>query len=265
MEIGLSTATFFMRAYTENAFELIRSMDVKLCEVFMATFSEYEPQFGEVLLEKKGDLKVHSIHTLNSQFEPQLFNRSERTKSDAFRVFEKTVDNGAKIGAKSYTFHGSARLKPKQEYNFNFERLGAVLEELSVCSKAKGIEIAFENVYWAMFNAPAFFEELKKYSPSVRACLDIKQAERSEISPYKYLSAMGDRLQTVHLSDFDASGNTCAPGKGIFDFERLVKTLLDKGHKDVPLIVELYENDYDDLDDLKRSIDFLKNILAKAV
>ncbi|HPD02408.1 MAG TPA: sugar phosphate isomerase/epimerase, partial [Clostridia bacterium] len=253
MEIGISTATFWTKAYVEDSLPLINELNVGVCEVFLNTFSEYEPEFAKMLAGRKGKLAVHSVHSLNTHFEPQLFNISERTRLDAEVFFKKVVDAGEILGAKAYTFHGSSKNKFKTAYKYDFKWLGAVMENLSSYSKRKGVDVAFENVYWAMFDKPEFFLNLKEESPSVKACLDLKQAALAEVDYKKYLDAMADRLVTVHISDFDQNGKTVLPGRGTVDFYRLFSDIKERG-LDVPLIMELYPTDFETMDELKSAV-----------
>ena len=120
MEIAISTATFFGKSYTEDSLDLIKSLGLKTVEVFLTTFREYEPVFGDLLASRKGDLNVHSVHSLNLHYEPELFNNAERTREDAEAILNKVMSNGAKLGAKYYTFHGIARLK-KRPYVVDYD------------------------------------------------------------------------------------------------------------------------------------------------
>jgi sugar phosphate isomerase/epimerase len=127
--------------------------------------------------------------------------------------------------------------------------------------KGNGCRLTFENVHWAYFNEPAVFEELKKHS-GVLACLDNKQAMQGGGDVRDYLSAVGERLKTVHLCDFHADGRLALPGKGIFDFTDFFKRLKDTGY-DGPLLMEVYSGDYQTYGDLRRSYEYLQNCLEK--
>lgn len=84
MQIGISTASLFMRQYNEEAVQTIQNLGVKTCEIFLETFSEYTRAYGEILNEKKGDLAVNSVHLYTTHIEPQLFSENERTLKDAY-------------------------------------------------------------------------------------------------------------------------------------------------------------------------------------
>ena len=106
MLVGISTATYFTKLVTENSFSVICRNGGKIAEVFLTTYSEFEEDFGHLLNEVKGDTEIYSIHSLSTAFEPQLFNKAERTRKDAEKFFRKVLRVGQIIGAKCYTFHG---------------------------------------------------------------------------------------------------------------------------------------------------------------
>jgi len=277
MKIGISTATFFGKILTENALLKIKSFGVDIAEVFLTTFSEYEENFTDLLKERLNGVEVYSIHSLNNHYEPELFNLVERTRKDGEKIFYKVIRGGEKIGAKYYTFHGPSRLKVT-EYKLDYKRIGTRAQELINMASEHNIEIAYENVSWAFYNSPGFFTKMKDYAPGLKGCLDIKQAMQAyrnqngikdaltekqfeDIIEYtfSYIDDMGDSLVNVHLSDYDEFGKLCAPGKGIFDYERLFKKLKDKGYKG-PAMIELYSGDYNDFSEIDESVKYLKKI-----
>lgn len=259
MRVGISTATFFLKELTENSFSVIQRCGGQTCEVFLTTYSEYEPSFAQLLKERKGDLDVYSVHSLNTNFEPQLFNLAERTRSDAERLYRKVLAAGNTLGAKVYTFHGLSRLK-KGAY-FDPVTVGKRMCELGEIAGEYGITLCLENVHWATFNTPDFYREMKKHSIGCGCVLDIKQARQSDYDWREYLSVMGDTLKNVHISDVDADGNIAMVGKGVFPFDELIKRLADLGY-DGPLIIEQYAKNYDCYDEVEQSVIYLKNLIG---
>lgn len=260
MKVGISTATFFLKELTEDTFSVIRRCKGDTCEVFLTTYSEYEPDFVDMLTRRKGDLDVYSVHSLNTQFEPQLFNAAARTRADAEVIYRKVLAAGRALGAKVYTFHGIPRLK-KHAY-VDPVSSGKRLEELGEIALEYGIRLSLENVHWAMFSYPDFFAEAKNFCPSVGAVLDIKQARQSGYDCHLYLDAIGDRLTNVHLSDVDQNGAIAMVGKGQFDFDKLIARLIDEGYGG-PLLIEQYAKDYDSYDEVAEAVRFLKDAVSR--
>ena len=66
----------------------------------------------------------------------------------------------------------------------------------------------------------------------------------------------------MHLSDVDENGKMCLPGKGLYDFEEILKRLKGAGF-DGSAIIEVYPDDYGDISELRQSLGFLNEILYK--
>lgn len=264
MQTGISTASLFLRKTTEESLPLIQSLGVYNAEVFLTTFSEYHEAFAKQVAETKGKVNVNSVHTLNTNFEPQLFHLSERVRADAYYWLEEVCKSARALGAKYYTFHGTARFKrsAKDGKTDNFPNFIKGFAE--ICSRAEkyGVTLCLENVEWATYNRVGVFSTIAKEVPALRGVLDIKQARISEYSYEAYLEEMGSRITHAHVSDVNQEGKICLPGKGIFDFDTLVKRLKDVGF-DGALIIEVYKDDYKNAEELKRSCEFLDEILYK--
>ena len=123
MEIGISTASFFTKERTENTFDIIDKMDIDICEVFLTTFREYKKEYANQLVERKKNIRVYSVHSLNVQYEPELFNPVDRTREDCEYFFKQVGTAAGILGADYYTFHGLARMK-RTPYTIDYERIG---------------------------------------------------------------------------------------------------------------------------------------------
>lgn len=262
MEIGISTATLFGRLYNEDALPYLQEIDARVCEVFLETFCEYTADYANLLKRNLGNLKVHSVHTLNTHFEPQLFSSNERALEDAFKIFENCLKACNILGASCYTMHGKARLKKGSVFT-NYKDLGSYLNQICAVAKKYSVDLTLENVEWACYGVPGFFSEVKKYAPDLKSCLDVKQARISGFDYKAYIEDMGDSIKTVHLSDVDEFGRIAIPSeKGCFDFEELFKILNYNGFNGNCLI-EIYKENFKDASDLKNSLDYLRNIKQK--
>ena len=259
-KVGISTASFFIKALTEDTFALIKSLGAECAEVFLTTNYEYSEEFGKLLKERqqKAGLEIYSVHSLNTTFEPQLFNPAPRTVNDALIPFRNVLARAKDLGAKEYTFHGQSRLK--KTASFNYEKVGNRLEELNAEAREYGVTIGLENVHWAIYNQPEVFEEIKKSAPTLGCVLDIKQAWQSGRDWKEYVDIMGDRLMNVHLCDHTAEGKTCVVGKGVFDFKELISYLHKKGYTG-PLIIEQYASDYTDFNEIGEAVRYLKKLV----
>ena len=261
MEIGISTASLFKRQFNEDAVVTLNNLNAKVCEVFLGTYSEYTKDFANLLKERKGDLQVHSIHTLNTHFEPQLFSQSERALKDAFDIFENCLNTANVLGAKYYTLHGIARFKKNILYN-EYEKIAKMMGKVKDFAFERGVELCLENVEWAYYNHVGFYKEISKYLSGLKTCLDVKQARISGDSYKDYIEEMGNSIKTVHLSDVNENGKICLPGKGIFDFEDLFKRLNGVGFNG-DMLIEVYSGDYGEISEFTESLDYLRELKDK--
>ena len=261
MQTGISTASLFFRKTTEDALKFLNENNVSTAEVFLESYCEYDVEFGKLLKSVQGKTKVHSVHTLTTQFEPQLYSINERAQRDSFMLLDKTMNAARQVGAKYYTFHGGARFK-KTPFKIDYERVGKITQDIIDAIKPYGVSLAYENVHWGYYNYIGFFEEIRKRTVGLKATLDIKQARQSGISYIDYIEEMKGDIVTVHLSDLDQNGKMCLPGKGVTDFEDLFKRLADVGF-DGALIIEAYQSDYGEYSELFHSLEFIKELSQK--
>ncbi len=258
MKVGISTATFFSKLLTEDSFSVIQQCGGECAEVFLTTYSEYEPSFGDLLRRRQEGLEVYSVHSLNTEFEPQLFNVADRTRLDAEEMYKKVLAVGKKLGAKCYTFHGPTRLKKTTVVDP--EKVGRRMKILGDIALDYGITLCFENVHWAAFNSPEFFAQAKEFAPNIGAVLDVKQAWQSGRSWEEYVSVMGDRILNVHLCDHDGACN-CMVGKGEYPFEDLIKRLESDDYAG-PVLIEQYATNYNAFSEIAESVQYLKSLIG---
>lgn len=261
MQTGISTASLFGRMPTEDALKFLSDNKISCAEVFLESFCEYKKDFGQLLKSVKGELSVHSVHTLTTQFEPTLYSINERAKKDSFELLDQTMGVAELIGARYYTFHGGARFK-KTPFKIDFERVGAITRDILECTKKHGVTLAYENVHWGYYNYIGFFKELRARVNGLKATFDIKQARQSGIDYGEYISEMAEDIVTVHLSDVNAEGKMCLPGFGITDFYDVYSRLLDVGF-DGAVLIEAYQNDFKTYDELFRSVEYLNELAVK--
>ena len=256
MRIGISTASMYGKTYTEEALEIYAKNNVDCCEVFLSSFSEYTEEFGKKLLSVKGNVEVYSIHTLNSQFEGQLFSHSERQYNDAVKIFRSALSVGKMLSARIYVMHGPQQMK-YTKYVTNYEFFGKRTEELIKIAAEYGIMLTWENVHWAHYNHPFFMQNIRKYCSLPVACtLDIKQAAQSDTTIDKYIFDMDGMIKNVHIIDMDEEGKLVLPGRGCYDYEALFEKL---GNYDETIMVEVYDGCYKDPQELIDSYIWVKN------
>ena len=264
MRVGVSTASLFLRKQNEEALPLLNELGVRTAEVFLTTFSEYEKAFAEKLSAVKGNVEINSVHILNTQFEPQLFGAHPRVRQDAFFWLDKVLDCAGVLRAPYYTFHGTARVKraSRSGDKDDFTSIIDGFRRIDDACKKKGVTLCLENVEWSTYNRVGVFSKIKQGLPDLKGVLDIKQARISGYPYEEYLNEMGESIAYAHLSDIDERGKMCLAGKGVFDFDTLIKRLQDVGFNGA-LLIEAYAGDYEKQEELKTACDYLQELLYK--
>ena len=259
MRLGISTNTFFSRLSTESSFDALRQVNVDSCELYLASFSEYEPNFLDSLVLKKGRIYVHAVHPEGSQFEPGLFSTNVRVRTDAENIFKKICYAARILGAKYYTFHGPVRLKPAGE-QFDIARIGHRMNQLIDIAQSFGIRIAYENVSYGYGCSPEYFKNLLQYCSNITFALDVKHALLSGTDPLMFLEAMGERTVSVHLCDLKRDNSSALPGEGYYAFDRFIYEIARRLNNP-SLFLEADGKDYRDTAHLKKCYDYLNALV----
>ena len=171
MKVGISTASLFLRKNNEEALPLFDAWGVPCAEVFLTSFCEYAPAFAHTLAAAKGGVEIHSVHVLNTQYEPQLYAEHPRVLEDANGWLREVLASANILGARNYTFHGIARLK--RTFRENWQRFSAITAQIYETCRAAGVRLCYENVEWALYSRPGLFALLKKDCPDLGGVLDI--------------------------------------------------------------------------------------------
>ena len=254
MKLGISTASLDGKLNTEDALRWIGDQGAQCAEVFLATFCEYDRAFAKELVRAKRatGISISSMHTLNTQYEGQLFSRHERQKRDAMNIFCSVLDIGAELGAKNYVLHGPAQIR-YVNHNTYYQNFAAVTQELSRACRERGMRLTWENVHWTHYNHPDFISRLSEAAGEpLYTTLDIKQAMQSGTDAFTYLEAMGERLVNVHVCDFDAEGVLYLPLKGEFDFRALFDRTRALPSVETA-VIEVYDRSFSRLEELADS------------
>lgn len=259
MEIGISTAIFYPEVLTEDAVKLLSRKGFKVFEVFANSFFEFTEEYALKLrsIMDEEDVRIRSVHTVSSAFEPYLFDAYERRRDDFFKIYQDFLRFAKILGAEAYTFHGLVKRPHK---NMTFKDIVYVYEKMVYEANVHGIALAQENVSWCLSGDLEYLRRLKdSVKGPLKYTLDVKQAVKAGRSPYEYLDIYGEDLMNLHLNDHDTINSCLLPGRGNYDFTELFKRVKSLGYKG-PGIIEVYKENYDTLDDLVESMRYLERL-----
>lgn len=259
MKLGASTSCYYPLE-TELALDKVIAGGFSCTEIFFNTYSELQPDFVSMLAEKaeRAGLEVVSVHPFSSFAETTcLFGNYDRRADDFLQLYERYFQACNVLGAKLVVLHGallqSKTFVPEERYIERFCRLADI-------GKRYGVTLAQENVNRHFSENPAFLLKLKyALGSDFKLVLDIKQALRAGFDPFEFVRLFGRDIVHLHISDHDDEKDCIPPGKGRFDFERLVREMNAFDYKGC-YMMEIYRDDYRVSEELAQSAAFLKGI-----
>jgi sugar phosphate isomerase/epimerase len=220
--------------------------------VFFSCLAEYEPAFVAELKRRTQaqGIRVYSIHAFSLQFEPQLFTRHTRARSEAVDIYRRVLEAGAALGAGVYVFHGPVNLKRLPHHCLDYDDIAQRTDMIADIAAGYGIRLAWENVHYCWYERPDFAREMLRRvrSQNLYFTLDVKQAAQAGFCPEDFLADTAGRLANIHLCDYvirEADVAPRLPFSGDMDFTAF-KGALSKIGYDGGMMLEVYRNNYSD-------------------
>ncbi len=261
MNIGVSTSCYYPLK-TELALKKIASLDIKICEVFINSYSEIEKPFLHEIRKIKDDygISIPSIHPFLSFGEPYLlFSEYERRFEDGIKYYKKYFEAANFLGSKILVMHGGKNSNYVNDELY-FERFAKLIEE----GKQYDVIVAQENVVHYRSQSPEFLTGMKKYiGNDFKIVLDLKQAARAGYSAFEFVRCLPDSIAHIHISDRTNQEDCLPPGEGDFDFVRLISEMEALNYQG-NYIIELYRHNFEQdsqIIDAKNYIERLGQIL----
>lgn len=261
MEIGMSLACFYPLE-PEKAVAEAAALNIRICEIFLNTFSELEENYLHELrgLCDRYDMRVYSLHPFTSFLENYLFfSPYPRRIADSVEFYRRYAAAAKILGAKVVNIHGDrgVGLEDLDEYVKCVAPLMKLQEET-------GVIFALENVFYNSVNHPAFTARLRQRLPEVRFTFDIKQAFKGGQDAYDLAEAMGGSIVNFHVNDRDDTHLCLLPGKGTVDYDRIAG-IMDQAGYNGPGLIEVYRKNFGVREEIGESKKFLENkfVLAK--
>ncbi|MGN0812229.1 MAG: sugar phosphate isomerase/epimerase family protein [Candidatus Coproplasma sp.] len=260
MKIGISTATLFPQLPSEESAQQIKQLGASVAEIFFSSFYEYRPEFSKALAPLIDGLEINSVHSMPLNFECNLFNASRRVRGDGYYWLDQLARSAQLLKCKNYTFHGFARVGGSRGEDLGF--IGETIAQAYNFVAGYGVNLCLENTAHYAYNRPGFFTAVREKCPNIYGVFDIKQARKSGYPYTMYLKELEGAIAYVHITDINADGKLCLPGEGITDFELLFKQLRDCGF-DGNVLIENYRRDFEEISELKKSLEFLTELAYK--
>lgn len=259
MVAAVSTACLYPLE-TEKALQTLINLGVRTFEIFINSESEMNLSFLRPIGKNlaANNARIYSMHLHTSAFEPMMFfSDYPRRFDDSLNRYGEYFFNARNIGASVVVFHGD-RKEGRISAKLYYDRFALLADK----AKKEGVTLAQENVSRCKSRDIGFVKNMREYlgNGNVKFVLDCKQAIRSQTNPLEMLSAMGSDIINVHISDSNAERDCMLPGRGTFDFKRLIASLTEFGYNG-PLVVEVYRSDFGQPSELMEAYSFVRSLL----
>ncbi len=233
--IGLSTGALYPDYTTEDALNVAAEYGYCCVELYIQTRGEYAPSFVSDVKQRMNalELRIHSLHNDTRHFD--LWSPYKRRAAESYALFERLIDMAAELGAQAITWHG-------YDKNFDddrmFDRFAETAHYLGGRARQAGITVTIENVSWCYVRRVEHIYRIREANLPLGFTFDPFQAMEAEQIPTEIIRAMGDRLTTVHLSDFGLGPiRHMALGEGMINWRSIFRTLDEVDYRG-PLIME---------------------------
>ncbi len=149
----------------------------------------------------------------------------EACADDAVAHFEQLIRKAAAVGIKKFVIHPSGEPIEEVDRGAHMRRAKKSLATLAEFAAAHDAVLAVEDLPRTCLGRDVEdMEELLSAHPALRVCFDTNHLLRGD--PADFVRAMGDRIITTHVSDYDfINERHWLPGEGKLDWAALIQAL----------------------------------------
>jgi hexulose-6-phosphate isomerase len=177
------------------------------------------------------DLRIPSVLT-SQLWETPLSDPNQATRQKGIDVATRTIEAGARLGAETMLIVPGV-VTEDAPYDVVYENALTSVRELAPVAEEHGITLAIENVWNDFLLSPmefaSFIDEARTAGP-VGAYFDVGNVVRFG-DPKQWIRILGDRIENVHLKDYDAGIDTAEgftyPTLGDVSWDGVVEALDD--------------------------------------
>lgn len=230
-------------------------------ELMLQTPGEYQASFARLLAERcrEAGCRVRSIHLWHDAH--RLFSAYPRRTQEGIDLFDRGIEVAVTLEAPLLVWHGADRRDVASEAGW--QRFIEVVAERGAACAAAGRRLTIENVSWCALasvrDVTAAAAALDEVDPdrTIGFTFDAFQAAEAGANPFMLLSAMGDRVANVHLSDRRQAvpdARHLPPGEGDLPWPAIMRAVSTRYRG--PLMLEgVVGNDHERLDRSRRTLE----------
>ncbi len=263
MKIGISSAVLYPMQ-SEKAIKKLVSLGFDTFEFFYNCDEEISKDFINEIGNISKKCNFASVHPYTAFAEAILFfSGYQRRTEEAIEKYRNSFRMAKKLGARFFTLHGDRALNGIDDKTCSLSDNDiSVLSCLARAAREEGIWLALENVSWCKSANINYLKNVYESVPDIFFTLDLKQARRAGIPYESYISAMGDRLCNIHVSDYNEESNCILPGEGLFDFNLFCNQIKEINYAG-DVLIEVYSKSIKDDKQLMNSKFFLESVFSQ--
>lgn len=229
-KIGRSTGYYFK--LTDEDMEEHRKSGMTYIEHCMAIRQYYEPAYVAQMAARH-DVKLWSCHL--PYFPYELYDPSSPDKEKRKRTFDRCTEEivkSAAVGVDKFVLHPGIPFEDESERPDRLKCSMEFLNELAEFAHREGAVIAVEDMPHCIGRSVDEIEALVSVNPKLRVCFDVNHLLNNTHS--QFIDRLGDRIVTVHLSDYDlVEEKHWFPKEGKIDWVSLMAKLYGSGYKGI--------------------------------
>lgn len=262
----LGSSTSLIRELNPETLREVKQSGIELLEIGWRDLKWHELSFEERMIKAdrvyseatEAGLAVWSTHVPYG-LEVDISNPDDDHRKGAIARVKEYIDLAIAMRAKHIVLHASERIdeSTREERIVNCRES---LKALSAYMKGKGVALAIESLPPDfMGNSSEEILRLIDGIDHVGICFDTNHLVPE--LPEDFVRAVGNKITTVHISDFDGvEQKHWMPGRGVINWSKVIDELVNSGYSG-PFMYEVVrrENEEHTFKDLKGNYDMLKH------
>jgi len=226
--IGMSSLS---ESLTEALFADYKKSGIQAMEISFGHKPDKDLDYAEI--KRLSDAYGIELWTYHLPFGP--FSELDLSRPDlcdhTVEYFKSLIKYGSSIGIKRFVVHSSGEPVFDEHRATQLECAKRSLARLAEYAKGFNGIICVENLPRSCIgrNSEEMLDLLSAHE-DLRSCFDTNHLLSQE-KPHEYIRKIGDRIVTLHVSDYDFRDERhWLPGEGDIDWQELYKALLEIGY-----------------------------------
>lgn len=175
------------------------------------------------------EIEIASVHLPFCPFERFPYLAGEKERNAIAQYLETFIRLTAPLGALNYTYHASIEPVPEEERASLLDATRPVVERLAQAASESNASLNVELLPRSCIgNCAGELLALLKGIPADKAgiCFDVNHLCGTPERVPQFISELGDRIRSLHLSDYDGIDEAhWLPGLGVLNWPAVMQTI----------------------------------------